>query len=818
MPAATTRLRRAIGTTLAGALLASGLMALQAEPAVAGYPVPPTPSGLSAEIEAPQPYVGQASCDPVAKPGVKAFRDLLLRTYPDTGSFGIVRDCGAGGQSEHKEGRAFDWKVSAYNSRQKAEADTLINWLLKTDQYGNAHANARRLGIMYLIWNKRIWKAYDPRWQDYHGASAHTDHVHFSFGWNGAKKVTSYWDKTVAQIDFGPRISPRITPVRTLGNLAVQRKYGTTSLGYGSSGTAVTLLQKKLQVEADGHYGSGTATAVAHFQVDQGLYPSQRWGATEWKTMYPLPQAPIGRVDPPTFALGNLLVRGWTIDLDTPSPASVTAYVDGTAVVTAPASVYRSDVASSYPEWGGEHGFFLTLPVADGEHELCLTARNVSGTPGAHTSLGCRTVSAQHSPVGALDSVTQELDRVVVRGWALDPDVTDPATTTLTVDGAPSAVAPIAVSRPDVGLRYPGMGDLHGVQAELTLDEGTHEICLSAANATDTAGQDALLGCRTVTVVHSPVGVVEVARRTPGGVLLSGWALDPDTTLPATVEVLSGGEVLTSSAADDSGSSAGGWPLQGTARAFSASVPLTAGAHELCVRVPNVDGTPGTTLTLPCRTVTVTDRPAGVVTANRTVPGGAVVVAGDAYDPDTLAATAVTVLVDGAPARTLTASRSSATAEGRWPGYGAGHGFAASLTLTPGLHAVCVRAENAAGTPGTATSLGCRTLVVANGHGAVQSWGLSGRTLTVRGWVLDPDTRSTSRATLVVDGKAVQHIAADDTRTALTQLMPGYGTAHGFLATRWLSPGRHTVCVAAQNVSGTPGRWRTVGCKTLLVR
>ena len=138
------RIRRALGTLLAAGLLGSGLVALDVPAAQAAYPVPPTPSGLPAAIEVLQPYIGQSTCDPVAKSGVSAFKNLLLRTYTDSGSLGIVRACSAGGQSEHKEGRAFDWAMSAYNTRQKAEVATLLSWLLKTDANGNQYAMARR--------------------------------------------------------------------------------------------------------------------------------------------------------------------------------------------------------------------------------------------------------------------------------------------------------------------------------------------------------------------------------------------------------------------------------------------------------------------------------------------------------------------------------------------------------------------------------------------------------------------------------------------------------------------------------------------------
>ena len=163
--------------------------------AAPAYAAPTPPATYTAAIEAYAAYSPQTTCSPTAKPGVVAFRDQLLRTYSWTRSLGIVRGCDVGGRSEHKEGRAFDWGVSAYSTRDVAAVNDLLGWLLRTDRFGNKHAMARRLGIQYVIWNRRIWGAYDAAdgWRSYTGASPHTDHVHFSFSWRGANKLTSYW-------------------------------------------------------------------------------------------------------------------------------------------------------------------------------------------------------------------------------------------------------------------------------------------------------------------------------------------------------------------------------------------------------------------------------------------------------------------------------------------------------------------------------------------------------------------------------------------------------------------------------------------------
>lgn len=184
----------AVSAGLAWALVATALVGLAAVPASAK--VPRAAAKYTAAIEPLANYVGQSSCSPAAKPGTSAFASMLLRTYPNSRSLGISRACGSGGKSEHKEGRAFDWGVSAYSARDRASVNSLMTWLLATDKYGNRFAMARRLGIQYMIWNRRIWGSYaaGSGWRRYTGSSPHTDHVHFSLSWAGARKKSSFWN------------------------------------------------------------------------------------------------------------------------------------------------------------------------------------------------------------------------------------------------------------------------------------------------------------------------------------------------------------------------------------------------------------------------------------------------------------------------------------------------------------------------------------------------------------------------------------------------------------------------------------------------
>jgi hypothetical protein len=183
---------------------------------------PPTP-GLGPVIEDYAEYVGPTRCRPKPKPGVLAMRDLLLTAYPDTSWIGMSRACSGRPTSEHQEGRALDWARNASVPAERAQVKDLLAWLLAPDLHGNSHAMARRLGIMYIVWNRRMWSAWEQSWEVYcvqRGRRCkdpetkavlhpHTDHVHFSFGWPGARMLTSYWHP---EVSHGLAIEPTPTP------------------------------------------------------------------------------------------------------------------------------------------------------------------------------------------------------------------------------------------------------------------------------------------------------------------------------------------------------------------------------------------------------------------------------------------------------------------------------------------------------------------------------------------------------------------------------------------------------------------------------
>ncbi|HEY3408626.1 MAG TPA: hypothetical protein VGK53_10700 [Propionicimonas sp.] len=156
--------------------------------------VPPPPKALAtATIDAHLGYMPQTTCTPKAKPGATAVLKLLIATWGGSSS-GISRGCGVGTTSEHKEGRALDWRMSVRSASQRKRVGKALAWL--TANNGEA---AYRLGVMYIIWNQHIWSLYYPElgWRkmaDRGSVTAnHKNHVHISLSWDGAMKQTSWW-------------------------------------------------------------------------------------------------------------------------------------------------------------------------------------------------------------------------------------------------------------------------------------------------------------------------------------------------------------------------------------------------------------------------------------------------------------------------------------------------------------------------------------------------------------------------------------------------------------------------------------------------
>lgn len=129
-------------------------------------------------------YDTATSCDPgYARSGTVAIRNHWINVtgLGHQGIYNCRRIRGsATAYSIHAEGRAVDLKANADLPREHDLAERYVHFLI---------ANAEKLQIQMIIWNRRSWR--DSRgWRGYNGASPHTDHAHVEQNRTGAAQVT----------------------------------------------------------------------------------------------------------------------------------------------------------------------------------------------------------------------------------------------------------------------------------------------------------------------------------------------------------------------------------------------------------------------------------------------------------------------------------------------------------------------------------------------------------------------------------------------------------------------------------------------------
>lgn len=192
----------------------------------------------------------------------------------------------------------------------------------------------------------------------------------------------------------------------------------------------------------------------------------------------------------------GLRVDGWAIDPDTSAATRVDVYVDGVASGRYTAAGNRPDVGAVFPASGPAHGYAVTFPyVGAGSHSVCVYADNTAGG-GDDRLLGCRAITVGNLPIGRVDSVQGGAGRIVIGGWALDPDTSVSISVVVTVDEVASPAQPAVLSRPDVAAAFPGWGDRHGFRITVPATAGGHRVCAYGVNAGP--GRNAVIGCAAV--------------------------------------------------------------------------------------------------------------------------------------------------------------------------------------------------------------------------------------------------------------------------------------------------------------------------------
>lgn len=184
------------------ALLAALLLPPAAHADDPGDPAP-VDGESAAQIEDYASYEPQTTCHPKPRKGTRVLAEWLKAELGGGGG-ATGRSCG-GGASEHKDGRAIDWTLDATKKADRRIAKAFLKMIFATDEQGNTHALARRMGIMYVIWNDRMYAAWDQFEREGYLSSScrskkrcsktlrHRDHVHISLSMKGAKGKTSWF-------------------------------------------------------------------------------------------------------------------------------------------------------------------------------------------------------------------------------------------------------------------------------------------------------------------------------------------------------------------------------------------------------------------------------------------------------------------------------------------------------------------------------------------------------------------------------------------------------------------------------------------------
>lgn len=162
------------------------------------------PPAHAAPIEDYATYQAGTKCRPKDKPGMVFLGHWMVEHYG--GSYGGVGRACSSSTSEHEEGRAFDWTLDATHRKDRVRAGKFMARIFATDAHDHTDAWARRMGVMYVIWNDRIysaWSSFEP--SDYLSSSCpslatcsptlrHRDHLHISLTRAGGRGATSWFE------------------------------------------------------------------------------------------------------------------------------------------------------------------------------------------------------------------------------------------------------------------------------------------------------------------------------------------------------------------------------------------------------------------------------------------------------------------------------------------------------------------------------------------------------------------------------------------------------------------------------------------------
>ena len=286
------------------------------------------------------------------------------------------------------------------------------------------------------------------------------------------------------------------------------------------------------------------------------------------KTITVLPsQGAAGAIESVTASIGKISITGWSLNTTSADTSYIWVTLDGRGTSLA-ANGVSSTASTTYPSLGGNHGFSADIPASGGRHEICVSGYN-------SVPLGCRVVFSPESARGSFDAATAAVGTIVISGWSLDLAKSDSTFIWVTLDGVGQL---FAADKPLnwINSYYPGAGSNHGFLQTLTASAGPHQICIWGTNSI-------VIGCKTVMVPSNGMGSFDSATAVPGGIRVTGWALDK--TSSASVYVWAnvdgnGGPIFANGYLD--------WiegyvPGVGLSHGFDSLISAGPGTHQVCL-------------------------------------------------------------------------------------------------------------------------------------------------------------------------------------------------------------------------------------------
>jgi hypothetical protein len=160
----------------------------------------------SAYTEPPEDYASyqpEKACRDKPRAGTKKLAAWINDSFDGGTAVASMRRCDTS-TSEHQDGRAIDWTMDATKKKDRRQVNRFFQRIFAVEDGEHDHALARRMGVMYVIWDDGMYSAYRTSGADHFERRAygcgcgskttrHRDHVHISLSLRGGRGRTSWY-------------------------------------------------------------------------------------------------------------------------------------------------------------------------------------------------------------------------------------------------------------------------------------------------------------------------------------------------------------------------------------------------------------------------------------------------------------------------------------------------------------------------------------------------------------------------------------------------------------------------------------------------